>query len=274
MYIQTSKKSNSLQVSGELPWKWQDRQQSMNKPSQCRCPFQLISDICQCHISPRNPSVINHLQQRSHSHLGISEHAEGKVILLMSLFFQIFTGLCLGERGTRAQTCQVMQINRVTAQELTHGHAASQGVLPTPVLTVLGLCPTPASPWTSEQVPCSGKYHRLLQLLLERSEVVLTRRVIRRWRFLMESPDGDTITLLTSCDWFPVLCWLMGWFRVASSMLSRIWKTFNNFLADRGPTPWHTAPQAVRSLWWCSFFGMREDKGDRIFSVQAFQFNG
>lgn len=73
----------------------------MNKPSQCRCPFQLISDICQCHISPRNPSVINHLQQRSHSHLGISEHAEGKVILLMSLFFQIFTGLCLGERGTR-----------------------------------------------------------------------------------------------------------------------------------------------------------------------------
>lgn len=99
----------------------------MNKPSQCKCPFQLISGIYQCHISPCNPSVINHLQQRSHSHLGISEHAKGKVaalvILLMSLFIQIFTGLCLGERGTSVQTCPIMQIHQITAR---HQHTAMQ----------------------------------------------------------------------------------------------------------------------------------------------------
>lgn len=75
----------------------------MNKLHQCKCPFQLNSDIYQCRISPYNPSVINHLQWRSHSHLGISEHTEGKVavfvIPLMSLFIHVFTVLCVGERG-------------------------------------------------------------------------------------------------------------------------------------------------------------------------------
>jgi len=143
----------------------------MNKPCQCRCPFQLISDIHQCHISPCKPSVINHLQQSSHSQLGISEHAAGKVaalvILLMSLFIQIFTILCLRKRGTSAQTCQITQTNQSTAQEPMHRHAASQGLLPTPLLTAFHLCPTPTSPQTSKKAPGSGNNPWLLQFLLD-----------------------------------------------------------------------------------------------------------
>lgn len=38
--LKKNQKSNSLQVPEQLPWKRQDQQQSMNKPSQCKCPFQ------------------------------------------------------------------------------------------------------------------------------------------------------------------------------------------------------------------------------------------
>ena len=141
----------------------------MNKPSQCRCPFQLISDICQCHISPCNPSVINHLQQTSHSPLGISEHAEGKVAALVILLMPIHSNFHCFMFGGKRQKCTDLSdnANQIAAQEPTHGHAARQGLLPTPVLTAFSLCPTPASPRTSEQVPCSGNSHRLLQFLLE-----------------------------------------------------------------------------------------------------------
>lgn len=142
----------------------------MNKPSQCRCPFQLISDIHQCHISPCNPSVINHLQQRSHFHLGISEHAQGKVaalgILLWSLLIQIFTGLRLGGRGTRAQTCQIMQINQNHCPG-TNTWPCSQSRPPTHSAPHR----FPSLPYicfpTDKQAPASGNNLGLLQFLLD-----------------------------------------------------------------------------------------------------------
>ena len=69
---------------------------------------------------------MNHLQQRSHSHVGISEHTESKVHIIwpVSLSIQFFHFFILWGKKHK---CQIMQISQITAQETTDSHAHSQG---------------------------------------------------------------------------------------------------------------------------------------------------